>query len=97
VSDDSSPTDLDALWRTTQERLEGSVPESTYRLWLEPLTCIGEVSGALAVEAPERTFAWTFRRYGALLGRATRDATDYRGAFLFRAAPPSPGDDEGLL
>jgi hypothetical protein len=87
----------DAGWAAVADVLREWVPESTYRLWLEPLTCIGEVSGALAVEAPEDTFAWIFRRYGALLGRATREATDHRGVFLFRAAPPSRGDDEGLL
>ena len=37
VPDDSSRHDLDALWRATQDRLRASVPESTYRLWLEPL------------------------------------------------------------
>ena len=37
VPDDSPQHDLDALWRATQERLRASVPESTFRLWLEPL------------------------------------------------------------
>ena len=33
----SSRHELDALWRATQDRLRASVPESTFRLWLEPL------------------------------------------------------------
>ena len=37
VQDDSSRHELDTLWRATQDRLRTSVPESTFRLWLEPL------------------------------------------------------------
>jgi chromosomal replication initiator protein len=70
VSDDSSPTDLDALWRTTQERLEGSVPESTYRLWLEPLKAVGADADTLYLEAPEGIRAWAERRYSGLISQA---------------------------
>jgi hypothetical protein len=92
-----SPT-ADVAWAFACETLQAAVPASAFRLWLDPLVCVGEVSGALAIEAPEGTFTWTFRRYGALIGRAVRSGeADYRGAFLFRADPPSIGDDEGLL
>ncbi|HKZ13884.1 MAG TPA: chromosomal replication initiator protein DnaA [Solirubrobacterales bacterium] len=70
MPDDSSPTDLDALWRTTQERLEGSVPESTYRLWLEPLKAVGASGETLYLEAPEGIRAWTERRYSGLISQA---------------------------
>ena len=65
VPDDPSPTDLDALWRNTQERLSGSVPESTFRLWLEPLKPVGADTDTLYLEAPEGIRAWTERRYSA--------------------------------
>jgi hypothetical protein len=87
----------DTAWIDVRAVLREAVSESTFALWLDPLDVLGEVSGGLAVEAPDGIFAWIFRRYGALLGHAVRDATDYRGAFLFRAPPPSRGDDEGLL
>ncbi len=70
MPDDSSPTDLDALWRTTQERLEGSVPESTYRLWLEPLKAVGADADTLYLEAPEGIRAWAERRYSGLISQA---------------------------
>jgi len=70
VPDDSSPTDLDALWRTAQERLEGSVPESTYRLWLEPLKAVGSDADTLYLEAPEGIRAWAERRYSGLISQA---------------------------
>jgi hypothetical protein len=82
-----------SAWAKVQSALGRAVPESTFRIWLEPLACIGEVSGALAIEAPEGLFAWTFRHYAGLLGATVRGATDYRGLFLFRGAAPAPGDD----
>ncbi len=67
VPDDSLPTDLQALWRTTQERLRESVPESTYRLWLDPLEPVGADDGTLYLKAPEGIRAWAERRYSALI------------------------------
>jgi chromosomal replication initiator protein len=70
VPDDPSPTDLHALWRNTQERLSGSVPESTFRLWLEPLKPVGADTDTLYLEAPEGIRAWTERRYSGLISQA---------------------------
>jgi chromosomal replication initiator protein len=73
VPDDSSPHDLDALWRTTQERLRASVPESTYKLWLEPLEPVGVDSETLYLKAPEGIRAWAERRYSALIAAAVAE------------------------
>jgi len=74
VPDDSSPTDLDALWRNVQKRLRESVPESTYHLWLEPLKPIGADSDTLYLEAPESIRAWTERRYAGLIAAALAES-----------------------
>lgn len=79
-------------WASATVALRAAVPDSTYRLWLEPLDCIGEVDGALAIEAPVDLLAWVRRRYGSLVGEAIRRETDHRGAFLFCAAPDDDGD-----
>ena len=70
VADDSSRTQLDALWRAAKERLETSVPESTYRLWLEPLEAAGADGETLYLTAPEGIRAWTERRYSSLIAEA---------------------------
>jgi chromosomal replication initiator protein len=70
VPDDSPPHDLHALWRKTQERLSGSVPESTYRLWLEPLEAAAVEGETLYLTAPEGIRAWTERRYSSLIAEA---------------------------
>jgi chromosomal replication initiator protein len=73
VPDDSPPPDLDALWRATRERLKSSVPESTYRLWLEPIEVVGAEGDTLYLTAPESVRAWSERRYSLLIAEALRD------------------------
>jgi chromosomal replication initiator protein len=73
VPDDSHPHDLDALWRASRERLRSSVPESTYRLWLEPLEAAGVEGDTLFLTAPESVRAWSERRYSELIAEALRD------------------------
>ena len=70
MPDDSPPHDLNALWRKTQERLSVSVPESTYRLWLEPLEAAAVEGETLYLTAPEGIRAWTERRYSSLIAEA---------------------------
>jgi chromosomal replication initiator protein len=70
VPDDSPRHELDALWRATLERLQASVPDSTYSLWLEPLEAVGAVGETLFLTAPEGIRAWTERRYSSLIEEA---------------------------
>jgi chromosomal replication initiator protein len=70
VPDDSHTTDIESLWRATQERLAKSVPESTYRLWLAPLEAVGTDDETLYLKAPEGIRAWAERRYSALIAAA---------------------------
>jgi chromosomal replication initiator protein len=70
VADDSSRTQIAALWRASQERLRTSVPDSTYRLWLEPLEAVGSEGETLYLAAPEGIRAWTERRYSSLIAEA---------------------------
>ena len=93
VPDDSSEHDLDALWRATQDRLRASVPDSTYRLWLEPLRATGSDAETLHLTAPESIRAWAERRYTALIVSALADS----GTALRRVsfAPPEPADTAG--
>jgi chromosomal replication initiator protein len=70
VQDDSSRHELDALWRATQGRLRAAVPESTFRLWLEPLRPVGSDADTLYLTGPEGIRAWAERRYSSLIGQA---------------------------
>jgi chromosomal replication initiator protein len=70
VPNDPSGQELDALWEAIEQRLRASVPESTYRLWLDPLRPAGCVDGTLYLTAPEGIRAWAERRYTDLIGEA---------------------------
>jgi chromosomal replication initiator protein len=83
VPDDSSRHELDALWRQVQERLQGSVPESTYRLWLEPLEVLGAEGETLFLGAPDGIRAWSERRYSSLIAEALRDLGSPLGQVSF--------------
>ncbi len=74
MPEDSPPEKPDALWGEIQERLKASVPESTYRLWLEPLRAAGAGGDTLFLTGPEGIRAWTERRYSGLIAEALRDS-----------------------
>lgn len=88
--------DATAAFAKVVETLRAALPDSAFRLWVEPLTLVGEVNGALWLDAPDAIAAWTERRYAHLIGEAIREATDYRGFFLGREEQV-PDEDEGLL
>jgi chromosomal replication initiator protein len=94
VPDDSPRNELDALWQAVQNRLKGSVPESTYRLWLEPLGAAGVEGEVLFLTAPEGIRAWSERRYSDLIAEALAkiDTPLCRVSF---AEPPAAGVDSG--
>src|ERR1700761_471766 len=90
VPDDSLPTDIDALWRASQERLRASVPESTFNLWLAPLEAVGADDETLYLKAPEGIRAWAERRYSALIASALAEM----GTNLQRVSFAAPREAE---
>jgi chromosomal replication initiator protein len=61
--------DLANLWQAVREGLRDSVPETTYRLWLEPLKAAAAQGDTLYVSAPDGIRAWVERRYTVLISR----------------------------
>ncbi len=70
VRDDSAGQNLDALWEDVQRNLRTTVPESTFKIWLEPLRAVGVQSKTLYLSAPEGIQTWVERRYAPLLREA---------------------------
>jgi chromosomal replication initiator protein len=67
VHDDDHRQELEPLWQDVRSRLRASVPESTYRLWLEPLRVTGARGRTLHIRAPDGIRAWVERRYSSLI------------------------------
>jgi len=70
VPEDPSGQSLDALWGEVRERLRAAVPESTFKIWLEPLRAMGAQGTTLYLAAPEGIQTWVERRYASLLREA---------------------------
>ena len=70
MPDSNQPQDPDSLWAEVQRRLQASVPDSTFKLWLEPLRVVGTSGETLYLSAPEGVRAWVERRYSALIREA---------------------------
>ena len=86
---------LDSLWEEVRQRLHRAVPESTFKIWLEPLRVVGVQGATLYLSAPEGIRAWVERRYVALLREALADVAPAVSEIAF-AGPEeisSPGPD----
>jgi chromosomal replication initiator protein len=99
VPNDPSGQELEALWKATKERLRGSVPEPTYRLWLEPLEPVGCAGDTLYLTAPEGIRAWAERRYTALIAEALTEVAPQLRQVSFSAdrAGVDTGTDAGRV
>jgi chromosomal replication initiator protein len=74
VQGDSDRQQLDSLWQEVQQRLEASVPDSTFNLWLRPLKVLGARGTTLHLSAPDSIRSWVERRYAALIGETLEAA-----------------------
>jgi chromosomal replication initiator protein len=88
VEDGADRHDLDVLWQHARERLRSSVPESTFKLWLEPLSAAGRRGGTVFLSAPDDVRAWVERRYSSLIREAIA-AAGGPGEISFGAAQGS--------
>ncbi len=67
MREDDHRASLDALWQDIQSDLRASVPDSTFRLWLEPLRPVGAQGCTLYLSAPDGIRNWVERRYSPLI------------------------------
>jgi chromosomal replication initiator protein len=74
VQGDSDRQQLDSLWQEVQQRLEASVPDSTFNLWLRPLKVLGARGTTLHLSAPDSIRSWVERRYATLIGETLEGA-----------------------
>jgi chromosomal replication initiator protein len=84
---------LEALWGEVQARLRASVPDSTFRLWLEPLRVVGARGRTLYLSAPEGIRAWVERRYSSLIRDGLADSDTELDDVSFGEAVQSAGED----
>ncbi len=84
--------DLGEIWEAVGKRLRASVPDATFKLWLEPLRAAGIADATLYVKAPEGIRAWAERRYAGLIEQALGQVNAEIREVSF--APLAPFDGE---
>ncbi len=67
--------DAAATWEVVKERLRASVPDSTFRMWLDPLRATGSRGETLYLAAPKGIRTWVERRYIGLINQALGSVT----------------------
>jgi chromosomal replication initiator protein len=70
LAGDPAQQDLGSIWQAVNDRLRASVPEPTFRLWLEPLRAAAAQGDTLYIKAPDGIRAWVERRYANLISQA---------------------------
>lgn len=63
------------VWEEMRAQLLERIPESTYRLWIEPVILCGRHESTLLLHAPPGIHAWCERRYTGLLEQAVGAVT----------------------
>ena len=75
MPEDPAGQNLEALWEDVRRRLRAAVPESTFKIWLEPLRAVGTQGTTLYLAAPDGIRTWVERRYSSLLREALADSS----------------------
>lgn len=73
----AAKTNLDDLWKRTQERLLDEYGEGTYSSWLKPLTIIDQQEGCLRLAAPNAFMCeWIKNNYAAKIKTILQSEND---------------------
>lgn len=89
--DEAVRGDLHDVWHRAQRELQGSVPESTYRLWFDPLRAASSRGSVLFLTGPSHVRRWVGRRYPELLRAALARTGSELTEVAFVSADAEPG------
>jgi chromosomal replication initiator protein len=78
-------------WASIRAELRGAVPDSTFEIWLAPLTARALVDGRLIVGAPDEIRSWVADRFAGVLQTCARTVLG-PGATVDVVAPDAPID-----
>lgn len=93
---DASPgQSLDSLWGEVQHHLRKAVPESTFKIWLEPLRAVGAQGTTLYLAAPDGIRTWVERRYLTLLREALDEVAPALSDVAFAGSEEIAGKGPG--
>lgn len=62
-----APAEISQSWLAATRLLASSLPEATYRMWIEPIRPIGRRGDILLLEAPANVRTWVEKRYQGMI------------------------------
>ncbi len=62
-----APAEISQSWLSATRLLASSLPEATYRMWIEPIRPIGRRGDILLLEAPANVRTWVEKRYQGMI------------------------------
>ena len=65
---------LNAAWDAVLAELRGEVTDSTFHIWIQPLTAASCSGGTLVVRAPDHIRSWVEERFAGAIRRAAKRA-----------------------
>jgi chromosomal replication initiator protein len=95
VPEASPGQSLDSLWGEVQHRLRSAVPDSTFKIWLEPLRAVGAQGATLYLAAPDGIRTWVERRYATLLREAVSEVAPALSEVAFAGPGEAAGEESG--
>jgi chromosomal replication initiator protein len=90
--------ELTRLWQRVRDDLSASVPQSTFKLWLEPLRAVSAQGSTLYLTAPATVRSWAERRYaGRLVEALARHAEGLDSIAFVSGEAPAPDAGRGSI
>jgi len=63
-------SEVERSWRAAARVLQSSLPEATYRMWIDPIRPLGRRGDVILIEAPAKVRTWVEKRYLGMILRA---------------------------
>ncbi|HEY8082359.1 MAG TPA: chromosomal replication initiator protein DnaA [Solirubrobacterales bacterium] len=96
MEENAGRQNLNELWQDIQSQLRGAVPNSTFKLWMEPLRAVDVREGTLYLDAPDGIRAWVERRYFPLIRQAMASSAPSLKEISFAAGEGGAEDEGGV-
>jgi chromosomal replication initiator protein len=84
------PVDVASVWEAVRRQLRQSVPDSTFKMWLEPLQPAAAQDDTLYLTAPDGIRTWVERRYGRLIAKTLAEQPGSMREVCFAAPDKLP-------
>ena len=87
--------DIGLVWEAVRRQLRDSVPDSTFKMWLEPLRAAAARDDTLYLTAPDGIRTWVERRYGRLISDTLAQRSGSLRSVRFAAPDEVPASSGG--